>query len=362
MKKTFDSGVFRPGRIVAYAVTFFLVSAALFAAVIVPSFFSVKVRARVTPSRIFLGDTVRYSLSATVPPGALLEIPDIEKEVPGLRFTGSSRRERRRFGGRRRIRKNFFFLAAEPGPAHIPGFELRYKKHPEGEWKTRTLPGEDISVRRLADIPDAAPAIIGVTGDIADIPSRRGDIMPAGPGTVDAPIRLRIDDSLETKPVRTSRDRILTGLYFVLGLAVFFLAAILALGIFWYSREKVPPTPLEKAMADLARLEKMKLTEKGLYQDLCAGLYSIITVYIRARFEIPGEIMTAGEFVEKLKVLRDIPEETKQYVAEKIILYDTVKYSGNLPENTNLDSSLSEVRDFIRSLSPENENEEETAR
>ena len=313
----------------------------------------IDVTVKLSPQKFFVGDRLSYSAKVSAPRTYELDIPEKEELLPGFDVKDASLVSIIK-AGRARFELTYNFIAYDLGKTEIPLRSIRYREPNSDKWKVIGIPPVSFETKRLTDIDISKAGKVRMSSSFSGAPDGAAKDDSHG-AFIDAPIRLSIEDSLDIQKVRTLKDWIFLGLYWAAGIAVFIFIVIFVVSSVWYSREKRPPSTYEKAMNTLIMLEKNKLVEKGEHKDFCAKLYSIINGYCYARFGMPGASMTAGEFIKNFKEIGGVDPELKEFIIQKMLLCDTVKYSIGTEAASTLNDSLAKEREFIEKTSPPDE-------
>lgn len=140
-----------------------------------------------------------------------------------------------------------------------------------------------------------------------------------------------------------------------IGIALAVIAA--GLGIWWYIRKRkrqpkaeaiVYATPIQKAAAQLKKLESKHLLEKGEIKDYYSELTDIARIYIEEAIHIPAMESTTTELIEAMRVAvlkrkMKLSAETFEQLEKVLRTADMVKFAKSRP----LDFEIAEDRSRI---------------
>jgi hypothetical protein len=135
--------------------------------------------------------------------------------------------------------------------------------------------------------------------------------------------------------------------------------------IYWFSKRKKPkpapivptspPTPMipphERALRQLAILEKQKLWKQGKLEQFYAELSLIVREYLENRFSVSALESTTREIVPMLKS-KGFPENLKDTLHQILHVADMAKYAQNPPPEEFHEKALDEARRLVKATSP----------
>jgi hypothetical protein len=309
----------------------------------------VETTVNIGPRKIFIGDTIDYRLTVTVEKDVLLEKPDLKAKLSSFSIKDFSEAETVHFG-KRRITYEYKITKYEPGEYRVPAVKVRYREKGSHAWRDAEVRGAYIRVERLADIASGHGAVVSVSSGLAGMPGSEG--APTMERSIDSPLRLRINDIMDPRTVRTAEDWVVYGLLFLGALIVLIIMGLIVFATIKYIKREKKPLPHEVALKALSKLKYSKLLEKGKTKEFCSSLYNILVEYTKARFGMPEVKMTAREFTAWLDIAEGLSEEGKEFLRNRVSVCELVRYSGYFPSEGELDQGLEKEIEFVRMTMP----------
>jgi hypothetical protein len=317
----------------------------------------VRVHSGALPKKVFVGDSLRYSLVVSAPSGYLLDIPERLELSAGLEARKASRRETERFG-EKKIETKYLIFPYALGEHYIPPVTVKYRKAPSGEWKTARSKRRHFKVARLTDFSPDDPGKARREGSLPGTQMGSIPAEPDGGDDIDLGIRFRIDEPPELKRVLTARDRLIKALIVFFWLAASLIVAAISLSFFRHAFKKEALPPGEEAIKALNRLGRIKASLKGGEKEFFSRLYKILLDYMLFRFGMPEVKMTAKEIASWASGHDEISLEMKDFLKSRLELCDAIRYSGRISGVGHPDDFPEKDIEFIKSASPKKEKEE----
>lgn len=120
----------------------------------------------------------------------------------------------------------------------------------------------------------------------------------------------------------------------------------------WRHRVRVPIAPDAWALAELGKLERAALPERGAYGLYYDELTGIVRRYVSMRFAIPAEQQTSREFLEAARTQDEFPAEQAESLRDLLRLADLVKFAQAEPTRGECDANIGAARAFIEQTRP----------
>ncbi|MBD3296127.1 MAG: hypothetical protein GF392_02015 [Candidatus Omnitrophica bacterium] len=283
-------------------------------------------------------------------PDTELKLPDPEEKFEGLELYGTEDLESS-FFGKNTTTLIYFLRAFKPGKYYIPPLTVEYRRGQDRAWEQ--IETEDMKLRIIPVVGfDPAKELLRRVNIVTD--SRIKEVAVTGQREtsmdIDMPIRFPIRDIKGPMRVHTPRDFLFTGLM-LFGSAVVLVVILSIVATIILAAVQVKKPPLSaRYVKELKDLRNKQLIKKGEQERFSEKLYSVITSYIKERSGIPDREMTTREFLGFIKDLKDLDNRHKEFIREKLLLCDLVKYSGYRPSAEELDPELKEEMHMILEL------------
>ena len=322
----------------------------------------VKIRSSVKPRSTYIGDDIKYTLTVMCGSRVQLELPEAADYPDGFEARAVIPSEKISLR-KKTVKKIYVLTCYSTGTYTIPGLDVRYRQKGQDPWKTVRTEGATIEVRTLIKGELESDQQINIDGGMAGertygsgLTSRNGRGR-----SINAPIRYPINDTRPPKKIMTHKDMVLRVIFILAGMILAVFVLIMIVGTLKYEPEKESPPAHETALKKLEKLRSGRLLEKGLVKKFCSTLFSDMTDYARARFGLKMTAMTGREFISEIEKVKELTDEQKAFLKERISLYDRVRYSRHDQPPEELDPELkSEIR-FIRETRTEDAPEEADA-
>ena len=131
------------------------------------------------------------------------------------------------------------------------------------------------------------------------------------------------------------------------------IAAVAAAG-WWMLRNRAvaPVAPDAWALAELGKLERAALPERGAYGLYYDELTGIVRRYVAMRFAIRAEQQTSREFIDAARTHAEFPADEADRLKDLLRLADLVKFAQAEPTRGECDTNIGEARAFIERTRP----------
>lgn len=342
----------RSFRITIYAASSILVGALILSYVLITAP-PVKVRLKVTPRTVLVGDTIDFNLTVSSREGIDLELPEVREELYEFDVKSEDIREEYSLG-KVRITKLYTLAIYTPGKYTIPEMAVRYRKigykdndlKIKHDWNEIYTPEYQISVKTLVKINLEATARVAMGGAVmGSRTSSFGDTESYSGGEkgrfIDAPIRFPINTEIEPKRILTYTDYGLIVVGGVVGTGVFIFLMIVLIGAIRTASKGPEPMAHEVAIKDLRKLRLEKYLDKDMAKEFCSKLSSVLRKYIQARYKmVPGKELTAEEFMREIDKLEELNDIQREFLKRRIEICDLIKYAPTAFEVGELDPEL----------------------
>ena len=136
-------------------------------------------------------------------------------------------------------------------------------------------------------------------------------------------------------------------------------AVLLALPAWWRRRSDgdapapVPKTPWEIALERLRLLEGRKLSEAGKFGSYYVDLSAILRYYVEARFHLHAPERSTPEFLAESSDAGVFEVEEERVLASLLRHCDLVKFAQYQPTAEEMNTSFTQVTDFVEGTIPE---------
>lgn len=261
-----------------------------------------------------VGDVTTLSLTWTHEPGAVLELPELDRE-----------RE---------------LVILDTGERHLPpteGFEttvydLRFTSFAPGEHLVST--GEVVEVTSAGET------------NIYAFPELPFEVASVLQGT----------DEEELRPARPVREWPTNPWPAILAVvAVLLLVLLLLGGYLYYARRRaarpVPPpmpTPAHKIARDaLAHLEAKGYIESLLHEPFYVELSAIVRHYLENRFALHAPEQTTEEFIRETAGFRSLDPEHRRLTGEFLEQSDLVKFARHRPDSSDMQNAFTAAERLV---------------
>ncbi len=141
------------------------------------------------------------------------------------------------------------------------------------------------------------------------------------------------------------------GLFILLSVLVAALLAFLALRFFKKKpalREIPSPLAWERALAELARIEREGYSARGLVKEYYSDLSGIIRWYIEERFNVRAPEMTTEEFMQAIRFSEKLSGTQQGLLRDLLLASDMVKFAKSCPLPEEMARSLALARAFVQ--------------
>ena len=321
----------------------------------------VRVSTSVSPSRAYIGQAIKYSIKVSYPSGMEIKLPEATGKIGELEIFGSEYLKSG-FLARKKVTAIYSIKAFTPGNYYIPPLKVSYQSSPGEVWNDVLTEDQKLRIVPVVKF-DPAKELLKKVSMVAD--SRVKEIAVTGQRgqsrEIEIPVRFPIKDMEGPKRVYTPKDIFFISLWIAGGAVLLLIILIIVISVIIAAFQGKEPPVYKAYVNDLKDLRKEKLLEKGEKTDFCDRLYGVMTGYLKERFGLDKKEMTTDEFLSAVSSLEELEKEQKNFIKEKLVLCDLVKYSGYDPSTMELDKDLKDEINMIRELGKKEEPEEVTA-
>lgn len=301
-------------------------------------------------SRILIGDTVRYTLTASARGDVSVEQPDLDAYFAAFTVRDKKRSVTESFG-RRVYRYTYFFTKEDPGAYSAEPLAVRYKVRSEKEWREASVPGFTLTVQGLLSVAVPRKATITIGGGMAGGRkyTPRSDGPDAGPGgraeEVDTVFNYDIKDGPGPKTIMSAQDIVFMAL-----IAVAAVIGGLALIFILYDRffrPRVPPPPIDAAALEKLKGLEERFAKEGSVKEACSLLSAALVGYLRARFAMEPLEKTSREFLAELEGVQGVNASQRERVRAILTACDMVRYAAVAVPPAELTAAVIAARQVI---------------
>jgi len=317
----------------------------------------IKIKTSIWPRSVYIGDTVKFTITVVSDKNIEIKLPDIKRKLRKFDIEGVSETEEKSFR-RNKIKQTYLLSKYESGRYQIPRMTIKYRREGEIIWSRIKTEGKSVFVKTLIKVDLEAERRIKIGGMYVEKFGYGTESLGGGQDRgrfMDVPIRYYVNDIRPPKDILTLKDIVIKALL-VLVSVVLLAALVMTVASFIKSMsEKKMPPAYQVALKRLNRLGTKKLIEKNMVKEFASELYSILTAYTRARFKFGKREMTGAELSSKIDGLKDLSEDQKAFLKQRILLCELIKYSEQVFSKESLGQSLKEELEFVRETAEKEE-------
>lgn len=317
---------------------------------------SVKLELSARPKVIVIGDPVECVLAVTSPKSYEIRFPENSDKLRKFEvrtFEDSTSY----FLAKKTVKRTYIITSYKSGNFMIPPLTVQYRKSGDTSWQEKETPKVFIKVDSLIRADLEAEQKVVMSGDmVGGMKTAKSDGMGAVYGGtdrfVDTPIRFPIEDLRSSRKIFTPTDLAIYAGIAVGGVLFLLLIISVIIASIRYKPEPEEPSADEKAISRLRKLRLEGFLKNNKKREFCSELSSILIEYVQARYGLTENVVTVKEFVIDLISLNALTEEQKNFLKDRLILCDLVRFSPYDMNTSELSDQLEEEFEFIEQTRP----------
>jgi hypothetical protein len=267
------------------------------------------VKATTDKTAIYIGDRIKYSISARSPRGVEVKFPDLNEGLIGkFEVRDSEKAEKDGMFGNKTYLGTYYITTYDTGDAVIPPIEIKYKKKDAKDW----------SFVKTKEIKINVASVLPKGKTVTDIKDIKGPIS-----------------------YREVNMPFIIGL--ILGLIT---GAWLIRAYIRHRMLKLVKLPHEIALGEIEAV-KIEFDRIGDVKRYFVGISDAARNYIEKVFKLKAPEMTSEEFLNSLKDASELSVEHKRLLGEFLASCDLVKFARYSPAHEEMGAVYDSAKNFI---------------
>ena len=317
---------------------------------------SVKLELSARPRVIVIGDPVECVLTVTSPKSYEIRFPENSDKLRKFEvrtFEDSTSY----FLAKKTVKRTYIITSYKSGNFMIPPLTVQYRKHGGVSWEEKETPKIFIKVGSLIRADLEAEQKVTMSGDmVGGMKAPKSDGMGAAYGGtdrfIDTPVRFPIAELRPVRMILTPTDVAIYSGIAISGAILFFFILSVVIATIRNKPEPEEPSPDERAIQRLRKLRLEGYLKNGKKVEFCSELSSLLVEYVQARYGLTEKVMTVKEFVIDLISVQQLTENQKNFLKDRLILCDLVRFSPYDMNTSELSDQLEEEFEFIEQTRP----------